>query len=809
MQRNPSLSASSMAFVLVPTLILGAFLRLSNLNKTGLEVDESANYDIARSIYDFGYPSMRPEKDVDPQLFLFHPNFGYKLMAAWFHISGPSLLNARILNVAVSLIVLILVFAFSKSFGRGTALLATFFTAFDSWIVLTNRMNYLENIQLLLIVTGIWLFWKAARSGDNLLLYIAAGATIGLAVIFKHIGVYLVLVVLTNWLLMRKHGMGHLATLLTIGIIVAAYVSWMYVLYGQIYLDQQIHQLDRLFGLLRSRGLNFGLLEAARIIVDRYWIFVTTVLALVLGWPLVAWRYIQNLLKKSRAADTIVLSWAFSGLVFAFGSQLKSPHYLILWLIPLFIFLAKEVVEWARGKRLLYVPILLAVFLIANIFTWNYRFVKVGGDTLRDTAAYVNTNLPADAVVATESYLGTLINQPYIRIDLVSSPQRLDQADYLAIYQSTTQTVEDLPIIIQMSDQYCDPVAQFQGFKDNVQLCRVDHDALRSMKLKPASAMICLVTDIKGINDRSYNASAWKGVTDAQARLGVAGAYLESYDDTYHDVNISAFIQGGCDLVVTMGSSIGEATATAAEAHPEQKFAVVDFDFFDFSVDPAVDLSYENVKEITFRAEEAAFLAGYIAAGVTRTGNVGTFGGLKNPTVTSVMDGFVLGVNYYNERHDTSVQVLGWDPILRIGLFTDTFDVGQKDTTLGEYLIAEGADIIMPVVDGVDLGTVAVAREHGDVYIIGVDTDWTVSAPEYSDVILTSVLKKMDVAVLNIIQDVINGTFQGSLYTGMLANDGVDLASFHNLDSLILDELKIEVEEVKADIIAGKIQTLP
>ena len=320
---------------------------------------------------------------------------------------------------------------------------------------------------------------------------------------------------------------------------------------------------------------------------------------------------------------------------------------------------------------------------------------------------------------------------------------------------------------------------------------------------------VCLVTDTQGINDRSFNATAWKGVTDAQAQLGVTGAYLESEDDTFYDVNISAFIQGGCDLIVTVGYLIGNSTASAAEAHPEQKFAIVDFDFYDYSADPPVDVAFDNVKELTFRTDEAAFLAGYLAADVTRTGIVGTFGGLDIPTVTSFMDGFFLGVDYYNEKHGSDVQVLGWDPYIRVGLFSETFDDVQKGVTIGASLIDEGADIIMPVAGGVGLGTAAIAQERGNVYIIGVDTDWTVSAPEYSNILLTSVLKNMDVAVFNASKEVVDGNFNGGLYIGTLANDGVGMAPYHELDPSVSDEIKLELEQVKNDIISGSIQTLP
>jgi basic membrane protein A len=324
-----------------------------------------------------------------------------------------------------------------------------------------------------------------------------------------------------------------------------------------------------------------------------------------------------------------------------------------------------------------------------------------------------------------------------------------------------------------------------------------------------ASSTVCLVTDTQGIDDRSFNATAWKGVTDAQAQLGIDGAYLESPDNTYYDVNIDAFIQGGCDLIVTVGFLIGDATEKAAQAHPDQKFAIVDVDFFDFSVDPPVDVTYLNVKELTFRADQGAFMAGYAAASATQTGIVGTFGGIDIPTVTIFMDGFALGVDYYNEKHSANIELRGWDPVLRVGLFTQTFDDVQKGAEIAEQLIAEGVDIIMPVAGGVGIGAAAIAQEHDGIYIVGVDTDWTVSTPEYGEIVFTSILKNMDVAVFNTVQQVLDGTFQGGLYIGTLENDGVGLAPFHQLDHLVSGEVKAELEAIKADIIAGNIQTQP
>ncbi len=311
---------------------------------------------------------------------------------------------------------------------------------------------------------------------------------------------------------------------------------------------------------------------------------------------------------------------------------------------------------------------------------------------------------------------------------------------------------------------------------------------------------VCQVTDTGGIDDKSFNATAYKGVEDAVADFGVEGKYLESQQQTDYEKNINAFIEEGCDLIVTVGFLLGDATAAAAEVNADQSFAIVDF---------AYDPGYDNVLGLVFGTDQAAFLAGYAAAGVSKTGKVGTYGGIQIPPVTVFMDGFALGVQHYNEQHGTSVEVLGWDVAAQSGLFTGNFESTDDGRAMGESLMDEGADVIMPVAGPVGLGTAAAAQERGDVYIVGVDTDWTVSSSEYEDIVLTSVLKNMDVAVYNATQQVLEGTFSGGLFVSTLENGGVGLAPFHNLDSMVSAELKAELETVEAGIIAGDIATTP
>jgi basic membrane protein A and related proteins len=312
---------------------------------------------------------------------------------------------------------------------------------------------------------------------------------------------------------------------------------------------------------------------------------------------------------------------------------------------------------------------------------------------------------------------------------------------------------------------------------------------------------VCQVTDVGGVDDKSFNQTAYDGVLEASRRFGWEGRVLESQQQTDYERNINEYLATGCDLIVTVGFLLGDATEAAARANPNQRFQILDFAY-----DPALD----NVWAQVYAVNEAAFMTGYVAAAVSQTGRVGTFGGIPIPPVIDFMDGFALGVDYYNERHDTNVQVLGWDPANREGgLFTGNFESTDDGRRMAEALMDEGADIIMPVAGPVGLGTAAAVMERGNAYIIGVDTDWTVSAPEFASIVLTSVLKRLDVTVVQAVEAVHNGTFTGGTHLADLANDGVGIAPFHGLDHLVPDNVKAELEEIRADIIAGNIRTLP
>jgi basic membrane protein A len=325
-----------------------------------------------------------------------------------------------------------------------------------------------------------------------------------------------------------------------------------------------------------------------------------------------------------------------------------------------------------------------------------------------------------------------------------------------------------------------------------------------------AKLVVGQVTDMGGIDDKSFNATAWKGTQDAMAQLGVEGKYLESQQQADYAKNIQQFVGEDLDLIVTVGFLLGVDTAIAAVANPDTYFTIVDYSYPDCFGDavPGKDCGaaeeLPNVLGLTFATDEAAFLAGYLAAGMSETGKVGTFGGIKIPPVTIFMVGFEAGVKYYNQQHGTSVELLGWDTAADDGLFTGNFESTDDGRRFAESLMDEGADIILPVAGPVGLGSAAACQERGTM-LIGVDTDWYVSAPEFKETYLTSILKNMDVAVFDAIKAVVDGTFKGGVYVGTLANDGVGISPYHEFDGAVPADLKAEIEQAKADLIAGKI----
>ena len=320
----------------------------------------------------------------------------------------------------------------------------------------------------------------------------------------------------------------------------------------------------------------------------------------------------------------------------------------------------------------------------------------------------------------------------------------------------------------------------------------------------------CMVTDTGGINDKSFNQSSWQGMqAAAAANPNITVKYLPSTTTSDYAKNISTFISQKCGVIVTVGFLMGPSTQSAALANPKQKFAIVDCSYASFclSTKPHPPIAH-NITQLVYNTVQDAFLSGYLAAGMTKTGKVATFGGEKFGTVTIYMDGFWDGVQYYNKQHGTHVQVLGWSEPSGNGTFAGSFTNITAGQTITNTFITHGADIIFPVAGAVGLGSakaVQTADTSGKhIAMYWVDTDGCVSAATYCKYFITSVEKGISASVKAAVLLAARGHSGGS-YIGTLANGGAVLAPYHTWASKVPAKLQAEVAAIKAAIISHQI----
>ncbi len=315
----------------------------------------------------------------------------------------------------------------------------------------------------------------------------------------------------------------------------------------------------------------------------------------------------------------------------------------------------------------------------------------------------------------------------------------------------------------------------------------------------------CLALDTGGVDDKSFNASAWAG---AQAAKSVAEvSYLAATSDADYAPNIKKLVDAKCTIIVGVGFLINGAIVDAAKANPGTKFAIVDQDGMDHGAkgDQYPGAVVPNLKGLTFGTNQSAFQAGYLAAGFSKTGKVATYGGLNIPPVTIYMDGFTRGVAYYNKLKSKNVVVYGWDTAKQDGTFVGGFSDQAKALQISKNFEQQGADVIFPVAGGLGGATANNSMASHKSVVIWVDSDGFVQVPQYKSVLLTSVLKGVGVSVTSVITDTAKKKFTSTTYVGTLANKGTGLAGYHSLATKVNAVLQREVRALGTAITAGTV----
>jgi len=316
----------------------------------------------------------------------------------------------------------------------------------------------------------------------------------------------------------------------------------------------------------------------------------------------------------------------------------------------------------------------------------------------------------------------------------------------------------------------------------------------------------CLISDEGGWNDKSFNQSAKEGMDRAAEELDVKSVEVESSSANDYAPNLENLVAEGCTFIISVGYKLSADTVASATANSNLQYAIID-DRADTNDDGETDAP--NIKPLLFDTVQAAYLGGYAAAAYsaeTGVNKVGTVGGIPIPPVTIFMDGFVDGVQKYNDDKGASVQTFGWDVAAQNGSFTGAFAANDAAKQAAQGLLDQGIDVLLPVGGPIYSSAADAIRDSGGTSVLlGVDSDLAQADPDVSDLVLTSILKRIDQAVYDSVLATAKGEYDATPYVGTLENEGVGLSGFGSFESKLPAGLTDEIEALRQQIISGEI----
>jgi len=290
---------------------------------------------------------------------------------------------------------------------------------------------------------------------------------------------------------------------------------------------------------------------------------------------------------------------------------------------------------------------------------------------------------------------------------------------------------------------------------------------------------IGMVFDSGGRGDGSFNDSAYAGLEKAQKEFGVEISTADSKSEKDYETNLASQAEAGFDVIFAIGITQMNALNAVAPKFPNVKFAIVD-----------ADVKADNVRSLLFSEEEGSYLAGFVAAGTSKTGKIGFVGGKKIPLIEKFEAGYKAGALAANPKI-----------IVLPSKYTESWD----DTLLGKQsaasLFGDGADVVYHAAGRCGLGVIAAAKEAKK-FAIGVDSNQDDQAP---GTVLTSMIKRVDVAVFNTIKDVKEGNFSAGSKVYNLKVDGVGLSDMKNTKDKVPADILGKLDSIKKDIVDGKV----
>jgi 4-amino-4-deoxy-L-arabinose transferase-like glycosyltransferase len=411
---------SVLAFVAV--VVAGTGLRLWHLSVSpGWQWDEAVYYRVSVNLQS-GVLSEHSVYGVPWEPFLYQPPFYFLMLSRWFSIVGASIYHARVLSVILTALMQAVLYRLLwKLHGYAVALFAIIPVIFDGWLMYIERVSYIENALLIVVVAGLLLYQRALEQ-PSWQRFAIAGAVIGFAAIFKQTGAYTILAILLCWLVQRRAHKEHLVLLGMAMAVILVYVTfmvWVFDVPGHDwYIDQSTTQIRRVLALQQSGGTLTSPSGVLHLLIAQYRFFIPSALVALAAFVAVARRVLQCYRVRNwepAQGNVLLFSWLLTGIVVFGASSLKFPQYFALIFIPAYCFFWTEVARWKRRSG--WKITVMATVVVAGVGSFLLTVGAFSVNTLAEVQQYAATQIPASAIVVTEENVGDVIQQRWCTVE--------------------------------------------------------------------------------------------------------------------------------------------------------------------------------------------------------------------------------------------------------------------------------------------------------------------------------------------------------------------------------------------------------
>lgn len=476
---------SALIVLLLASAALARFWQIGR--SPAYDYDEPVYTRIASNLNHYGIMSARMETGTPMVTYNFHPPYYFRMLAKWFQLFGEGIASARTMAACMSIVVLGLLFVLLKrQVGWGWAYVGTLVLAFDGWLLFENRMSYIENTLMVFIVAGILVYQAAgmmppSRYRLKASLYILAGVVIGFASMFKYIGAYVILAILINWLITRRENRYHLLMMGFLAGVVAAVLAYLVMRPGgSAYWQAITIQFQRTDGTVSSSGNITTLSDALGPLINQYRIYAFTLMAAGIAGLLMIFRLGQAAYLRSIdriRPNSLFYAWAMAGSIMIVASKLRFPHYFIVVLEPLLLYLIVEVAAWVKrqsGKRLLVGFVVLALVaegsVVAGAIATSIRMTGDNRNALSEAATFIRTHARSQDLVIADDPLAAIFPQRWCAP--VHAYMCDTKVNWVVVYTTAAQKLSDDPAYLEILPRTV-PVAKYSSFKDNIVIRRV------------------------------------------------------------------------------------------------------------------------------------------------------------------------------------------------------------------------------------------------------------------------------------------------------------------------------------------------